>query len=512
MSLQITEPGAPETETQKPTALGIDLGTTHSLVGVLKDGTPTLLPLNVEKTGDAPLFLMPSLVGMQGGNIVAGFEAEALLKTAPQSVAASVKRLLGLSGGPQDAALIKAFPFPLKADSEKGILLDFGVHGVLSPVDAATTLLTALLKAADLALGFPLRQAVITVPAYFDERARYAVRTAAENAGLSVLRLISEPTAAALFYGLDEGAEGLYGVYDLGGGTFDFSLLSMSKGVFNVKAAGGDTHLGGDDIDARLLADLKTRTPDALANIPESRWLGAVRRWKEAASAGEVDSENPLTAEEVKNAAVPLVDKTLNIVKGVLDDANVTASGLKGLVCVGGATRTAGLKQALTESLGHTPVLGVHPDHVVALGAAVQAQALSSGGQHLLLDITPLSLGIETYGGGVQVLIPRNSRIPTKAKQTFTTAATNQKALALHVLQGESDTVAGCRSLARFELHGLPPLEAGKARIHVTFQLDADGLLTVSALEETTQTQQTVQLKPSYGLTMERAKDLILAS
>jgi len=536
MTLTIQEPEDLDQENcQSATAIGIDLGTTHTLVGVLKEGHIHLLPLKhafelahlstspifgapkkpkasheKEASHTASSYLMPSMVGLSEKGFVSGFEAAFMEKQHPEKVVRSVKRLMGST--PQ-SPIVQNFPFPLNTSSSGEVCMDFGTH-TLTPCEAAALLLKEVKRRSEALLGHFVTEAVITVPAYFGEAARHETRRAAEKAGLKVLRLIAEPTAAALAYGLDEGLEGLYGVYDLGGGTFDFSLLSMEKGVFNVKATGGHTHLGGDDIDdaigAHLISDWKNLSLSHKASI-----LLSIRTTKEALERHERTSfswqntTHTLTRNQIALAAAPLIEHTQKHITRVLADAGVKPSDLRGLLMVGGATRTPGLFQKIEAFFGKKPLQTLNPDSVVTQGAARQAAALTKGGNHLLLDVTPLTLGLETMGGHVEPLIHRNTRIPVKATQTFTTAKTNQKALRIHVCQGEHDKIDKCRSLGFFDLEGLPPQEAGKARIEVTFQLDRDGLLSVTAQETTTGKTHTVSIKPSHGLSLDKARALL---
>ncbi|MEH0002725.1 MAG: Hsp70 family protein [Holosporaceae bacterium] len=518
MALSIQEPGSSTPSSAKILALGIDLGTTHSLVAAFDGQKTRLLPLCTPTEQETlqlkSRFLMPSLVGYKDGQFCAGFKARLLQQQEPHKVAHSIKRLMGASFDDEAA---RTYPWPLKDDATQGLCLDF--DGVLQTPTALATLLLALLKQrAEAALGYAVSKAVITTPAYFDERARTATRKAAEDVGFDVLRLISEPTAAALAYGLDEELEGLYGVYDLGGGTFDFSLLSMQKGVFNVQGTGGDTLLGGDDIDKALYqqtqqnAKTQTRAQQNALRLRLKAAKEALFEQDEVTVAADDAAAFSLSRKVLQQCAAPLITQTLKLTKGVLDEARVDTKALQGIILVGGATRTFGLRQKVENFFKQPTLSSLDADHVVAMGAARQAHALVCGGNHLLLDITPLTLGLETMGGAVEPLIKRNTRIPTRATQTFTTAQNNQKALRIHVLQGEGKTVDTCRSLAHFDLCDLPPLDAGQARIKVTFALDRDGLLTVSAKEKTTGRTQKVAIKPSYGLSLDMAKKLLTAS
>lgn len=504
MALQIQEPGADDTLPISSTAckaVGIDLGTTHTLASVVRDDRSQMVPLS----GDG--FLMPSVVGLRKGTkdqFVFGQEALDVHQDGQAYIVRSIKRLFT----PQRSLIAEK-----KQNTSQDQHIWLG-NQAFSPVMLTTQLLRHVKAMIERTLGHPLTEVVITVPAYFDEPARAATRIAAEAAGLSVLRLLSEPTAAALAYGIDENIDGLYGVYDLGGGTFDFSLLAIHDGVFDVRATGGDTQLGGDDVDKALAAFL---TPDVKQGpvSDQNTVLLTCRRAKEALSNQSsvhisfAGKRHTLTRDLMDGLMVPLMDRTIDCVRAVMKDAGVQATDLSGLILVGGATRMPQVRQALTKAFHKTPLLTAHPDHVVAMGAGLQAKALTAGSDHLLLDVTPLSLGLETMGDVFDPLIHRNTRIPTRATQTFTTAKDNQSGLRIHVLQGEHAKASQNRSLAHFELSGIPPMPAGEARIEVTFQLDRDGLLTVSAREETTGVAQTVHIKPSHNLSLEVAKTLL---
>ncbi|MCC7167844.1 MAG: Fe-S protein assembly chaperone HscA [Rhodospirillales bacterium] len=514
----IHEPGqTPLPHAGDSVAVGIDLGTTNSVVAVAEDGKPEVLR---DEKGQA---LIPSVVAYGAdGTVTVGAQARLQILDRPQDVISSVKRLMGR--GLADVKRIAGqLPFTVDGDEQAGMVrIKIGGRS-LTPVEISADILMAVKARAETVLGKTVKQAVVTVPAYFDDAARTATKDAARLAGLEVLRLVNEPTAAALAYGLDEGAEGLYAVYDLGGGTFDISLLRMEKGVFQVKATGGDAALGGDDFDHRVaerfLAErgFQTLTADAV-----SQALVTARVAKECLTGREAGdwmldldgrlSHHALTRPELEAMIAPLIDRTIAIAKTVLADAGVTPEQVKGVVLVGGSTRIPLVRAKVAAFFGQPPLADINPDEVVAVGAALQAEALTRGSDTLLLDVTPLSLGLETMGGIVEKIIPRNSPIPTAMAQEFTTYQDGQAAMRIHVVQGEREMVDQCRSLARFDLTGIPPMAAGAARIRVTFTVDADGLLTVAALETTTGTEQQVSVKPSYGLTEDEMAEMLRAS